>query len=151
MHMTGINKDGGEMRERLQIHGWLYAMTNWPLMGMFNTVYNLVVTRNMWAHFIESNLIVFKFSQTNIKKLQKLYGFQISSFSGCWLLISFVIFHSVKVVKHICYPSCHLVAENGSWVILIGADINFNANWKRRLGCKELKEVPIKYRFDQCL
>ncbi len=34
-------------------------------------------------------------------------------FRGCWAVGNFVIFHSMKVAKHICDPCCHLTAETG--------------------------------------
>jgi hypothetical protein len=47
----------------------------------------------------------------------------LSSFSGCRVFSNFVIFHYIKVAKHIWYPCCHLVAEtdNGFPLIKAGA------------------------------
>ncbi len=42
-----------------------------------------------------------------------------SSFSGCWVFSNFVIFHYIKVPKHIFEPCCHLLAEICSWFPII--------------------------------
>jgi hypothetical protein len=41
-------------------------------------------------------------------------------FSGCRVIINFVIFHKIKVAKHICDPYRHLSTESCSKIILIG-------------------------------
>ncbi len=41
-----------------------------------------------------------------------------SSFSGCGVS-KFVMFHYIKVAKHIWEPCCHLEADTGSWSPLI--------------------------------
>jgi len=45
------------------------------------------------------------------------------SFCGCWVIIKFAIFHKIKVLKCILDQCCHLVAETGSWFILMMSTI----------------------------
>jgi hypothetical protein len=42
-----------------------------------------------------------------------------SSFIFCWFISNFVIFHQIKVLKHIWDQCCHLMTETGSWYPLI--------------------------------
>ncbi len=42
-----------------------------------------------------------------------------SSFSGCWIISNFVIFHQINVAKHNWDPCCQLVSETGSWFFKI--------------------------------
>ncbi len=41
------------------------------------------------------------------------------SFIGWWVLSNYVIFHYIKVSKHIWDPCCFVVTESGSWFILL--------------------------------
>ncbi len=90
----------------------------------FYPVHSLGCLKQSMANIIKLNLIVFKFSQTYIKKCLKFWGFQIrayfiSSFSGCWVISNFANFHLIKVAKQSWDPCYHLAAETGSWFILI--------------------------------
>ncbi len=63
-------------------------------------------------------------SHTYIPKFLKFKGFQICSYvffsvNGCSVINNYMIFHKIKVTKHILDPCCYLVAETGSWFPLV--------------------------------
>ncbi len=77
-------------------------------------------------------MIIYKFSQIYFKMLLKFQGFHIcpyfcSSFHGCLVISNFMIYHLSKVTKEILDPCCYLVAETGSWFILIPISCEFKA------------------------
>ncbi len=41
----------------------------------------------------------------------------LSCFICCWVSCNFMIFHSLKVTKHIQDPCCHLAAETDNWSV----------------------------------
>jgi hypothetical protein len=63
-------------------------------------------------------LIVFKFSQTYIKKFIKFSEFQICAYFSLALVVveflAIVIFDQIKVARHIWEQYCQLMAETGS-------------------------------------
>ncbi len=72
-------------------------------------------------------MIVIKFSQTYVK-LSKITHTNMW-FSVCWVISNFVIFHKIKVAKHIWDQCCHLVAETSTWYPLILIDYR-GRHWK---------------------
>ncbi len=88
---------------------------------MLQHMKSLVVTRNPWLNLVNK---ICKLSQTCIKKILKCPRFHVHAyflccFSGGWVICIFVIFHQIKVPKHIRYLYCQLAADPGSWLILI--------------------------------
>ncbi len=67
-------------------------------------------------------MIVFKFSQSkHLSKILRIPNMCLffCSFSGCWVIINFVILHYIKVAKHIWHQCCHMAAATGSCFPLI--------------------------------
>ncbi len=94
---------------------------------LFNSVNSLVVSRNLWLILIMKILLFLNFVKHTLKhfyiskplSISNMCQFFFCSFSGHWVIRNFVIFHKTTVAKHIWDPCCHLVAETGSWFILI--------------------------------
>jgi hypothetical protein len=42
--------------------------------------------------------------------------------TGCWVISNFVIFHKIKVAKHIWVQCCHLPPGNSNWQQQLAAD-----------------------------
>ncbi len=95
---------------------------------IFHPVHILVVTRNqriIILHKIKLFLNLVKCTSKSSKILTIPYRtYFFCSFNGFWVFSKFVIFHQIKIVKHIQDRCCRLVAENGSWFILI---LRFNS------------------------
>ncbi len=56
-------------------------------------------------------------TEANKAPLSSLYSLDV--YGNTWVIGNFVIFHQIKVAKHVWFPCCHLVTDNGSWFILI--------------------------------
>jgi len=84
----------------------------------YKSVSNFMKLWKLWR-------VVFKFSQTNTKTFSKIQRIPnlcllfLHGIWGCWVINSFVIFHKIKVCKHIWSQCCLQTAETGSWFILI--------------------------------
>jgi hypothetical protein len=71
------------------------------------------------ANFNKQKFIGFQSSETYIKIFIKFQGFQICAYFSLVVLVvrvirNLLIFHKIKVAKHIRDPFCHLVTETGS-------------------------------------
>ncbi len=84
-------------------------------MRPFHPENSLVVSRNLWLISVSNIWMCLYLVKHTSNKFLKLQGLQICanffySFSGCWVFRIFVIFHKIKVAKHIWEPCCHLVS-----------------------------------------
>ncbi len=86
------------------------------LKRIFHQVNSVSVSRNFWLTFLSKILIVFMFSLTYMKNYMdsKSVLIFLYSFSCSWFISNYMIFHKIKVAKHIWGPCCHLAAETGS-------------------------------------
>jgi hypothetical protein len=74
-------------------------------MRLFHPVNSLILRRNLCLFFKE-NLTVSKLSQTCIRNVQKFLGFQSCAYFSLALVVveflaNIIIFHYIKVAKHI--------------------------------------------------
>jgi hypothetical protein len=89
-------------------------------MRLFHPENSLVVTRNLWLILL-GKILLFSNVHQKISKILRIPNpclfFSLASVVA-WVFSNFVIFHSIKAVKHIWEPSCHLAAETGRWFSL---------------------------------
>ncbi len=78
-------------------------MTNACFIRLFHPVNSLVVSRNLWLILFSKILLffnLFKHTSKNSKDSKSVLIF-FSCFSSCWVFSNLVIFHKIKVAKHI--------------------------------------------------
>ncbi len=90
------------------------------LMMLFYQVNILAVSKNLWLLLSSKiwlflNLVKHTSENYSIIGIPHIHSF-FSSFSHCWVISNFVIFHKIKAVKHIWES---IWAETGSWFIII--------------------------------
>ncbi len=97
-------------------------MAHFEPLGMFHPVNRWAVARNRWLilfHKIWSLLNLVKhtskfFWNSKDSKSALIYYIALVVVD---LILKFVLFHYIKIVKHIWEPCCHLAAEKGSWYV----------------------------------
>ncbi len=83
-----------------------------------------VLVAELWTSCHE-NYVKIRFLSSYSNKVSKFWVFQIcvyffsGFFSSCGFTIIFVFYHSMETAKHIWETCGHLVAETGSWFILM--------------------------------
>jgi hypothetical protein len=92
------------------------------LKRMFHPVNSLVITRNQWViSSLKFGILLILWNQLQslfFNSKDSKFVLIISWFNRCWIISNFVIFHKIKVAKHIWDPCCHLPADTASWFIL---------------------------------